>query len=69
MRVLNRIKEIRFERELSLRELERCSGVNYTTISKVENGYESPTQITMIAIARGLDMAVNEVFNLDWRKD
>lgn len=68
MKALNNLKQIRYERGISLRELSRCSGVDYTTISRIENFYSVPSQTTMILIARGLKMDVSEVFNLDWRK-
>lgn len=68
MKVLNNIKQIRYERGISLRQLAKSSGVGFTTISKIENGYVIPTQLTMISIARGLKMDVTEVFDLDWRK-
>lgn len=68
MNGLNNIKLIRYEKGLTLRDLERLTGLNHGTISRIENGFTIPTQTTMMQIARGLKMDVSEVFNLDWRK-
>lgn len=67
MTVLNKIKQIRGEKNLSLRELSRLSGVHESTIERIEKGESSPTQITMLRIAKGLKKDTSEVFNLNWR--
>jgi len=64
----NRLQEIMGEKNLSLRQLERMSGVNYGTISNIEKCETDPKQSVMIAIAKALKMEVVDVFNLNWRK-
>ncbi len=68
MTELNKIKKIREQKGLTLRDLERITGIDHSTISRIENGYSLPSQTTMLLIARGLKMDVNEVFYLDWRQ-
>ena len=68
MTELNRIQLIREEKGLTLRRIGKISGVNHTTISRIENGFTNPNQITMVKISKALKMEVNEVFNLDWKK-
>lgn len=68
MTELNRIQFIREEKGLTLRKIGKISGVNHTTISRIENGFTNPSQITMVKISKALKMEVNEVFNLDWKK-
>lgn len=67
MVILNNIKQLRWEQNLTLRQLAKLSGVNYSTISNIENGQTSPTQKVALAICRGLNKEVIDVFNLDWR--
>ena len=66
MTKLNNIKQIRWKNNITLRQLEKLSGVNYTTINNIENGLEIPTQIVMLKISRGLNMKTHHVFELDW---
>ena len=68
MTKLNRIKRIREEKGLTTRDLQKLTGLNHGTISRIENGFTIPTQITMVRISKALKMDVDEVFNLDWRQ-
>ena len=68
MSALNRIAEIREEKGLSLRDLEKLSGVDHSTISLVENGLRSPTQHTILLISKALECDTGDVFYLNWRK-
>jgi transcriptional regulator with XRE-family HTH domain len=64
-KILNKLKQIRWERNLSTRDVEKLTGITNGMISKLENGDSYPTQITMMLIARGLELKVEEVFILD----
>lgn len=64
----NRLQEIMEKRKISYRKLSRVTGIGKSTLQRIANFNQSPTQDTMIAIARGLNMDVDEVFNLNWRK-
>lgn len=63
---LNRLQHIVFEKDISYRDLERKSGISHSQIRKIANFQTIPTQTTMIAIARGLKMDVDQIFNLNW---
>lgn len=65
---LNWLQQIIFDRNISYRDLERKSGISHSQIQKIANFQTIPTQTTMIAIARGLKMDVNQIFNLNWRE-
>lgn len=69
MTVLNRIKQLRWEKNLSLTELSILSGVHESTIGRIEKGEVIPTQITMMRISRGLKEDTSIVFNLNWRSN
>lgn len=66
MQKLNRLQEIRWERNLTTEELAKLCGVSHSTISNLESQNHQPTQLTMVKIAKGLQMPVKEIFNLDY---
>ena len=63
---LNWLQQIIFDRNISFRDLERKSGISHSQILKIANFQTIPTQTTIIAIARGLKMDVDQIFNLNW---
>lgn len=56
---MNKLRELRRLRVLTLRELEEESGVSYNTIWRLENGYRQarPSTIRRLAAALGVDAA------------
>jgi transcriptional regulator with XRE-family HTH domain len=54
---VQRLKELRRERVLSLRELEERSGVSYNTIWRIEDGRQGahPRTVRKLADALGVD--------------
>jgi transcriptional regulator with XRE-family HTH domain len=66
MKVLNNIKKIRWERNMSSRQLAELSGVSHSMINKIENGKSYPTQITILLISQALNLKAEEVFELDY---
>jgi transcriptional regulator with XRE-family HTH domain len=54
---VQRLKELRRERVLSLRELEERSGVSYNTIWRIEDGRQGahPRTVRKLAEALGVD--------------
>ena len=54
---MERLKELRRERVLSLRELEERSGVSYNTIWRIEDGRQGahPRTVRKLAQALGVD--------------
>lgn len=62
----NRLQEIMEEREISYGQLSKKTGVSKSTLQRIANFNQSPTQDMMIIIARGLGMKVIDVFNLDY---
>lgn len=62
----NYLQIIMYERGLTYRQLASKSGMSKSALQKIANFERSPTQDTMIAIARALNMKVTDVFNLDY---
>jgi transcriptional regulator with XRE-family HTH domain len=54
---VNKLRELRRLRVLTLRELEEESGVSYNTIWRIENGYRQarPSTIRRLAAALGVE--------------
>lgn len=62
---LNRVKELREELGLKVRELaDRCE-LSHSTITAIENSDSMPTHLTMLLICRGLNKKLEEVFEND----
>lgn len=57
-----RIRELRQEQRLSLRQLAAASGLSANAISMIERGENSPTVSTLHALAGGLAVSVADLF-------
>lgn len=62
----NNLQEIMNLRNLSYGELSKITGISKSTLYRVSNFLQSPTQDMMISIAKGLKMDVIDVFNLNY---
>jgi transcriptional regulator with XRE-family HTH domain len=58
---VERLKELRREQVLSLRELEEKSGVSYNTIWRIEAGRQGAHQRTIRKLAEALDVRPSEL--------
>lgn len=59
------IEKIRLEKELSLSELARRSGVSKAHLSYLESGERTPTLQTLCKIAKALGVPAAELFSCD----
>lgn len=57
-----RLRQLRAERSLSLRALAEKSGLNFNTLSLIENGRTSPSVSTLQQLARALDAPITAFF-------
>lgn len=57
----DRLKAIRAERDMTLRDLEIASAVSRAMISKVERGEKSPTFRLLVALASGLGVSTSRL--------
>ncbi|MGN1155660.1 MAG: helix-turn-helix transcriptional regulator [Agathobacter sp.] len=58
----NNLAAVRYELNLSLRELAKKSGVSWTYIAKIESGERTPTVPVAYAICRAVGKTIYEVF-------
>lgn len=61
----NRIKLLRKEKGLSLRQLAQLCDIDYSDISKIEKGQRNIQVSTILELARGLDIHPKELFDFD----
>ena len=58
------LKNIRINKKIGIRELERISGVANSTISNIECGkYKNPTIDTVFKLAKALDVTIDELMS------
>ena len=57
-----RLREVRTERDLSIRDLARISGLNVNTLSMIENGKNSPSLETLQRLSLALEMHIAAFF-------
>lgn len=59
-----RIREKRITKKLSLRDLEKISGVSYITIKNIEDGtIKNPSFEKVVKIAKSLDISLDELID------
>jgi putative transcriptional regulator len=64
-RLVNRLKEIRAQRELTQADLAVLVGVSRKTINTIENGVFTPSTILALSLAEKLNMRVEDIFTLE----
>ena len=64
----NAVQKTRVTKGLSLRKLSEQSGVNYVTISKMENGKTSPNPSTALKVCNALGVKFEELFEIVTRE-
>lgn len=60
-----RLREIRTERDLSIRALAERSGLNVNTLSMIENGKTSPSVSTLQQAAAALNIPISAFFEIE----
>jgi transcriptional regulator with XRE-family HTH domain len=57
-----KVRALRVQRGLTLRDLSQRTGMSPSALSKIENGLLSPTYEKIVALANGLEVDVSELF-------
>ena len=65
LRLANRLKMARAERNLSQEELAKLVGVTRQTISSIETGQYNPSALLALLLARRLEKPVEDLFFLE----
>ncbi len=61
------LKQIRVNKDVSLRILEQLSDVDHSQIHRIEKGVSAPSIVTLVALAEALDVSLQELIN--FKKD
>jgi transcriptional regulator with XRE-family HTH domain len=62
---VQKLRELRRRRVLTLRELEKESGVSYNTIWRIENGYREARPSTIRKLAAALGIEAEELVKIE----
>jgi putative transcriptional regulator len=65
LRLCNRLKVARAEKDLSQDQLAALAGVTRQTISSIETGQYNPSALLALVLARRLGKAVEDLFYLE----
>lgn len=60
--VKNNIQKIRCERNISISELARLSGISKSDLDSIELGFVTPRLTTAIKICKALNLKIEDVF-------
>ena len=58
-----KLKEKRLRLNLTLEQLAEKAEIDYSTLSKIENGVQNPTVTTVISILNAFNISVSEFFD------
>jgi transcriptional regulator with XRE-family HTH domain len=59
--------QARQKRGLTLKQMEELTKISKTTLNNIENGLVSPTLKQLEAIARALDMHINDLYESEYK--
>lgn len=62
-----KVWQIRKEKGITLKQLEKLSGIGKTTINNIENGATSPTLLQMEKIAKSMNVRITDLFDSDYK--
>lgn len=66
MRIEPLIKEIRKSKGITLRELEKKTGISNGYLSEIENGRKIPNYLKALIIAKALKVDLNDIYKIIW---
>lgn len=66
MKVEILVKDIRKEKNISLKKLSNKSGVSTTHINDIENNNKSPSLYVMIRLAKALEVEITKLYKVKW---
>lgn len=59
--------QARNKKRITLKQLEKMTGISKTTLNTIENGQTSPTLRQLEAIAIALDMKISELYDSEYK--
>lgn len=60
------IKNVRADKDMTLSNLARKSGVSVAHLSDIENNRKSPSLLVMVRIAKALNVPITDLYIVKW---
>lgn len=64
-----KIKQLRSEKNWTLRELEAYTNIDHSDLSKMESGYISPQILTLYKISQAFGITLSQLVDIEERSD
>ena len=67
MKIIFKIKEIRFAKKITIEELNRATGISVSHINNIENNIKQPTIAVLVLLKKALGVAsVEDLYEIKW---
>ena len=66
MKVEIELKELRKQKNITLSELSRLTGISKSHLNYIENGVKEPTISVLVLIAKALNVKIDELYIVHW---
>lgn len=60
-----RLKELRDKKKWSLRDLEACTGIDHSELSRFESGYISPQLVTLYKLSQAYGITLSKLLDIE----
>ena len=61
-----KLKELRKQKNITLSELAKMTGISKSHLNYIENGIKEPTISVLVLIAKALNVEINELYIVHW---
>ena len=66
MKIEIKLKELRKQKNITLSELAKMTGISKSHLNYIENGVKEPTISVLVLIAKALSVEINELYIVHW---
>ena len=66
MKIEIKLKELRKQKNITLSELAKMTGISKSHLNYIENGIKEPTISVLVLIAKALNVEINELYIVHW---
>lgn len=66
MKIEIKLKELRKQKNITLSELAKMTGISKSHLNYIENGIKEPTISVLVLIAKALNVKIDELYVIHW---
>ena len=66
MKIEIKLKELRKQKNITLSELAKMTGISKSHLNYIENGIKEPTISVLVLIAKALNVKIDELYIVHW---